>query len=47
MEVDHAIAKLAIQEEEPSIVEKQPIDNAQDPNITTPPKVVAEWLHSI
>ena len=39
VEVDHAIAKLATQEEEQSITEKQPIDNAQDPNTTTPPNV--------
>ena len=39
VEVDHAIAKLATQEEEQSITEKQPIDNAQDPNTTKPPNV--------
>ena len=30
VEVDHAIAKLAVQEEEQSITEKQPTVNAQD-----------------
>ena len=39
VEVDHAIAKLATQEEEQSITEKQPADNAQDPNTAPPPNV--------
>ena len=39
VEVDHAIAKLAMQEEEESITEKQPVDNVQDPNTTAPPNV--------
>ena len=36
VEVDHAIAKLAAQEEEQSITEKQPAVNAQDPNTAAP-----------
>ena len=39
VEVDHTIAKLAMQEEEQSITEKQPADNAQDPNTAAPPNV--------
>ena len=36
VEVDHAIAKLAVQEEEQSITEKQPTVNTQDPNTAAP-----------
>ena len=39
VEVDHAIAKLAVQEEEQSITEKQPAVNAQDQNTAAPPNV--------
>ena len=39
VEVDHAIAKLAAQEEEQSITEKQPAVNAQDPNTAAPPNI--------
>ena len=38
VEVDHAIAKLAAQDEEQSITEKQPAVNAQDPNTAAPPQ---------
>ena len=39
VEVDHAIAKLAMQEEEQSITEKQPVVNTQDPNTAAPPNI--------